>query len=308
MRALAKEVAPGKAGRLPRTTSSLMPSIPCVNYHLWAPCNMQCRFCFAPFHDVRQSIPKGHLPEPDAARVVDALCAYGFEKVNFVGGEPMLCPWLPNLLRVARQAGVVTTMVTNGSRLTPEWLDRAGGALDWIGISMDSASADTHRSLGRSVRSAALSPDRYVELAALVRDRGIRLKVNTVVTTATAHEDMSDLILSMAPERWKVFQVLPVAGQNDGSEDLWIEPDAFQSFVDRHARVNEAGVEMVPEPNGLMRGSYAMVDPAGRFFDNAGGGHAYSAPILEVGVEQALSEVAINVERFEQRGGAYNWA
>ena len=41
----------------------------------------------------------------------------------------------------------------------------------------------------------------------------------------------------------------------------------------------------MPESNELMRGSYVMVDPAGRFFDNVEGGHTYSRPILEVGVE-----------------------
>ena len=31
-----------------------------------------------------------------------------------------------------------------------------------------------------------------------------------------------------------------------------------------------------------------MVDPAGRFFDNAQGTHNYSKPILEVGVKEAI--------------------
>ena len=56
-----------------------------------------------------------------------------------------------------------------------------------------------------------------------------------------------------------------------------------------------------------MRGSYAMIDPLGRFYGNATGAHVYSRPILEVGVEAALAEVGCEVGRFDARGGRYTW-
>ena len=74
--------------------------IPSVNFHLWKPCNMKCRFCFATFQDVGQdALPKGHLPREDCLTVVDALAKAGFDKINFAGREPTLCPWLPDLIR-----------------------------------------------------------------------------------------------------------------------------------------------------------------------------------------------------------------
>jgi radical S-adenosyl methionine domain-containing protein 2 len=51
-----------------------------------------------------------------------------------------------------------------------------------------------------------------------------------------------------------------------------------------------------------MTGSYVMVDPAGRFFDNTAGTHMYSRPINEVGVDAALREVSIDPDRFRLRG------
>ena len=36
--------------------------IPSVNFHLWKPCNMKCRFCFATFQDVGQD----DLPKPES--------------------------------------------------------------------------------------------------------------------------------------------------------------------------------------------------------------------------------------------------
>ena len=57
----------------------------------------------------------------------------------------------------------------------------------------------------------------------------------------------------------------------------------------------------------MMTGSYIMVDPAGRFFDNTKGEHGYSDPILEVGVANALQQVTILPGRFQERGGLYDW-
>lgn len=285
------------------TSSSLPPS---VNYHLWQPCNMRCRYCFAAFDDVRASVlPKGHLPERQAVSVVRMLAAR-FEKVTFAGGEPALCPWLFELVREAHDAGAVTMIVTNGSVLGEAWLDRFAGVLDWLTLSIDSASPEVSAAIGRAVSGRGLPAAHHVGLASAARARGMRFKVNTVVTRLNAEEDMRALVERLAPERWKVFQALPVAGQNDaGFEGVACDDNAFRRFVDRHAGLSERGVAVVPEDNRAMRGSYAMVDPAGRFYDNVDGPHRYSRPILDVGVEAAWGDVKFSMERFDERGGRY---
>ena len=50
-----------------------------------------------------------------------------------------------------------------------------------------------------------------------------------------------------------------------------------------------------------------MTDPLGRFFGNATGAQVYSAPILDVGVSAALSQVKFSAEKFVARGGIYEW-
>ncbi len=72
-------------------------------------------------------------------------------------------------------------------------------------------------------------------------------------------------------ERWKLLQVLPVAGQNDGRvEDLLISKTTFNDFVDRHQRLL-LNISIVPESTEAMTSSYLMVDPAGRIYDNTKG-------------------------------------
>ncbi|NDJ14632.1 MAG: radical SAM protein [Acidobacteriia bacterium] len=270
---------------------------------------MKCRFCFAQFKDVRNTIlPKGHQPKEQAIEVVESLAAHGFDKITYVGGEPTLCPWLSELIGHGHQLGMTTMIVTNGSRITEEFLNRVNGSLDWLTLSIDSAKPDTLAGSGRSVGGKPMTPDRYIQLADQVRASGIRLKVNSVVHGLNWQENMVDFISRVGPERWKLFQAMPVKGQNDRTiDDLLITPEQFAHFVRINRRIEEFNVVLCPEPNDLMRGSYVMVDPAGRFFDSTTGTHTYSQPILRVGVTAALNEVSVLEDRFDQRGGYYDW-
>lgn len=278
-----------------------------VNYHLWKECNMSCGFCFATFADRLPTLAVKNLTEDDAICLVDALCEHGFRKVNFAGGEPTLCKWLPDLIRRAKSHGVVTSMVTNGSRIKGVWLDKINGDLDIVALSIDSIDAGTQQTIGRVVNGKApMTADEYRGIADEIKRRDIRLKVNTVVNSANHDEDLREFILSLGPERWKIFQALPVQGQNDERiGELAVSDDQFHEYVERNRTIEEQGIKVVPENNKLMTGSYVMVDPLGRFFDNTKGKHTYSKPILAVGVVDALREVAIYPERFDARGGRY---
>ena len=280
--------------------------IPTVNYHLWKPCNMRCGFCFATFDDLPSS-NAGYLPKGDAIRLVDLLCRSGFSKINFAGGEPTLCPWLIDLVNHAKSHGVTTSIVTNGSRITGDWLDELNGNLDIAALSIDSIDGGTLRKIGRAVNGNPLTGDDYQRIAAEIKQRDIRLKVNTVVSQANCDEDLRQFIRSLMPERWKIFQALSVQGQNDKRIDEFaVTPEQFEGYVQRNRTVAEHGVRVIPESNELMTGSYIMVDPLGRFFDNTRGRHQYSPPILDVGVDEALKSVAILPERFVARGGWYD--
>lgn len=279
---------------------------PTANYHLLQACNMTCGFCFATFLDIPV------LPRPereDALATVDALCTAGFRKINFAGGEPTLLPWLSQLIQRARSHGAITSIVTNGSRISADWLDSLDGSLDIAALSIDSVDAGTQRKIGRVERGRGkepLSEARYLELVEMILGRNIRLKVNTVVNRFNCAEDLRPFILAVRPERWKILQALPVEGQNDARiAEMAVTAGEFQQYLERNRTVEDSGIVVVPESNELMTGSYVMVDPRGRFFDDTKGRHTYSRPILEVGVAEALDDVVVDVGRFSERGGIY---
>ena len=270
-----------------------------INFHVNKACNAKCRFCYATFHDLR-----GQCPTEHALQVIDAIADAGCEKLNFAGGEPTLRRDIGDLIRHAKSRGLVTSIVTNGFKLD-ELLDADPTALDWVGLSVDSASESVQAQLGRGDGTHVRNS---IRLADRCRELGIRVKLNTVVTSLSWQEDMSMFVRRMQPERWKAFQVLPMKGQNDGNvEDLLITPEMFASFVDRHEVLRSEGLAPVAEDNDAMRGSYAMIDPLGRFFGNSTGTHVYSQPILEIGVDAALAQVGFDIEKLARRGGLYDW-
>jgi len=288
-----------------KNSKVLMP-VPSINFHLWEPCNMRCKFCFATFQDVKNTIlPKGHLPKAKAIEVVCQLAKAGFEKITFAGGEPTLCPWLSDLMAIAKSRGMTTMIVTNGTRLTDDFLRENRKHLDWIAISIDSLSDTTNLATGRAVvGKRVIDKSDYERLIDQMHHYGFGLKINTVVTRLNYREDMTNFMLTSGAERWKVLQVLPIVGQNDTCiSDFTITDEQFKYFLNRHKKVDF----LVPESNSAMKGSYVMVDPAGRFFENSKGIHHYSEPILEIGVFEALQSLTYDFEKFIERGGIYNW-
>lgn len=226
----------------------------------------------------------------------------GCKKLTFVGGEPLLCPSLPKLLTESKSVGLTTMIVTNGSLLSHRFIQNNQQNIDWISLSIDSQYEATQFLLGRGFSDHVAQTLRNVQL---IRNAGIRLKMNTVVTKYTKDENMGQFIERLKPERWKVFQMLPVSGQNDQFVgELTISQEDFNIFVSNRSHIRNA----VFEDNEAMRGSYAMLSPDGRFFSNTSGKHAYSESIFQGRIEETLDQDFWDTDKFQARGGIYSWA
>ena len=69
-------------------------------------------------------------------------------------------------------------------------------------------------------------------------------------------DDMMELVNRLRPDRWKVFQVLPVKGQNDANiEDMTVSDEEYQEWIERHQTQNYLNIKMICGENKVMRGS-----------------------------------------------------
>ncbi len=266
-----------------------------VNWHVWPRCNYRCSFCFATFREVPRAMPKAQ-----ALLLPGLLRQAGTKKLTFAGGEPTLCPYLPELLDGAKGSGLVTAIVTNGSHLTESYVRRIAPFTDWIALSIDSASDSVEAELGRGFGGHV---GQARQAAGWIKQAGIHLKVNVTVVAANAEDDLHPLLEELAPERLKFFQGLPVHGENDGLGSAgWATRTQFAAFVARHEDLSP-----VAETNSAMTNSYVMLDPLGRFFQNVDGRYLRSDPVVEAGVLAGLNQVGWDPVKFEARGGLYAW-
>lgn len=284
------------------------PPIEAVNYHIWRTCNMRCNFCFATYDSLLDSRFTGGLPPDKARSLVAELRLGGFRKITFAGGEPTLCPWLSEIVAYAKLIGLKTALVSNGSRLTDDLIGELAANLDWIALSIDSISDGVNLRLGRAVGGhRPVSFDSALSIMKEFRRLGVRTKINTVVTRLNFGEYLLPAIMEIKPDRWKIMRILEVTGENDHQfAQLSIPTSDFMKFIALNSPA-PPGTQQVVEDNEDMIGSYVMVDPAGRFIDNSSNSYRPSQPILTVGVEAALKEVALDRTVFERRGGAYDW-
>ncbi|ARV10137.1 hypothetical protein BTO05_10995 [Winogradskyella sp. PC-19] len=196
-------------------------------------------------------------------------------------------------------------IVTNGSHLSETFLKENTLYLDWIALSVDSLEEGDNIKIGRAILGKrALDKSYYYEIVDSIKRYGYGLKINTVVNRVNYQEDLNAFINYAKPKRWKVLQVLPILGQNDVNiDDFKISKHEYHYFLNTHKCIKT----IVPESNDQIKGSYVMIDPAGRFFDNAQGTHRYSKPFLKVGVKEALEIMDYDLKKFLNRGGIYDW-
>lgn len=268
-----------------------------ASFHIVKPCNMGCKFCYATFED--QKVLK-QLPIEDVFTILLKLKDAGLEKITFAGGEPLLYKHLDKAIIFAKGIGLTTSIITNGSLLTYEWISKMVGKLDWIGLSIDSTNIETNKLIGRYSKGEPVLAEMLIDF---IKFKGFKLKINTVVNKFNEDEDMNDFINKVNPSRWKVFDTLRIEGQNDTQfEEIRTSKNGFKNFISRHHHTS-----LVPEDNHAMTGSYLLIDPQGRLFENSQGKYTYSDPLQKHNINHCLSQINLNRNTFIERGGIYNW-
>jgi MoaA/NifB/PqqE/SkfB family radical SAM enzyme len=100
-------------------------------------CNLSCGYCNE-YDDHSPPVPLAAL----VARI-DHLALLNTATVTFTGGEPLLHPHLPQIIRAARRHGMLVTLITNGFRLSRARIEALNAAgLMGMQISIDNLKPD----------------------------------------------------------------------------------------------------------------------------------------------------------------------
>ena len=146
------------------------------NYYVTYRCNATCSFC-----DIWER-PSPYVTLDNARQNLRDLKKLGVRVVDFTGGEPGLHPQLPDLLREAKQIGLITTVTTN-ALLYPKQAERLRGLVDMLHFSLDSPVAGEHDQ-SRGVRCF----DKVMESIAIARQLGERPDILFTVFERNVHQ------------------------------------------------------------------------------------------------------------------------
>jgi len=189
-----------------------------------------------------------------------------------------------------------------------------------MGTSCDTIDPEINFKHGRKIAGSYKvhdDSDNIRKCAKISKDHNIMFKINTVVTALNKHEDLSAFINEINPMRWKVFQVLPIEGENYNNTDmetlskLLITSTDFHNYVERNKTGLKKKEIIKPENNETMLTSYILIDEYGRFLDCSKGAKTTTPSILEVGIEKAYQILigndgkGFNTDLFKDRGGYY---
>lgn len=275
-----------------------------VNYFPSRLCNYKCGFCF---HTETTSFM---LDGENTKRGLKLLKEAGMRKLNIAGGEPFLHPKeLTMMLQYCKEElGVESiSIVSNGSKITEEWMAANARWLDILAISCDSFNSSTNQKIGRG--KDGKNVERLRNIAAWCKTYNVKFKINTVVNKYNWNEDMVAQIAELSPFRWKVFQCLIVAGENDNPKrkrdatKFLVTDEQWRTFCDRHKHLPC----YVPEDNNSMASSYLLLDEYMRFLDKGEGMIKQSESLLDIGVMEAMKQVVWDTKSFVERGGIYDW-
>lgn len=145
-------------------------------------CNSRCSYCRA-----WRSHPYD-TPFDDLKHVVSELTGLGVQALTLTGGEPLLQPHLPEIIKESYAHGIVTSVTTNGLLLMSDTLDSVLQAgLHVVTVSLDTVNPATYS----AVRGVRLEPV-LDGLERLLKMRqkypGLAVSVNCIVTRANIDE------------------------------------------------------------------------------------------------------------------------
>lgn len=143
-------------------------------------CNERCVHCYA---DAAPEV-ESELSFDACVALIDAAAALGFARVQLTGGDPLLCPFLPDLVERAARLGVPSEIYTNGLLLSQKLLERLAPHKPTLAFSFYSHDPAVHDAITQTANSHALTT-RAIERAVAA---GFPVRVSIIVMEENAHD------------------------------------------------------------------------------------------------------------------------
>jgi len=148
-------------------------------------CNLQCVHCYVrqPAGDVARR--ERELTGEQWFGVLDQLVEAGCLKLLMTGGEVLLRPDFSNIFLYAKRKGLLVSVFTNGTLLTPEVADLF---FEWPPLSLSITVYGATEETYERMTGVPGSYRRFRQGIELLHERGVPFQLKTVLTTLNHHE------------------------------------------------------------------------------------------------------------------------
>jgi MoaA/NifB/PqqE/SkfB family radical SAM enzyme len=259
------------------------PQIATIDFHVTSECSQECPYCWGP-----RGIKA--VSTTTARRIIARVRQFNIRRIVFTGGDPLARDDVGALIRYAKRLGVEVALSTTGDRLTGEFLDACGRAIDLISLPLDGSCEETNALTKQPGHFAAIM--RALEL--LGRYPWIDVKLCTPVTRKNLH-DVPDI--AALADQWmhrvrnrifyNVFQTFPRAMQAVNWTE-WRVSDAEFASLARTIRRARLRVKINFLSARTLDRLYVLIFPDGRLVIPSGLAYIAYGRFLDVDDLQAV--------------------
>ena len=189
---------------------------------LTARCNENCKYCYR-FLDIQE------VEYEKNEQILRKLIADGVKELTWTGGEALLYNGFTNLLKIAKENGVKSKLITNGTIVANNNdIREICDYLDSITLSIDSINDNINIKLGRGKQHYS----NIKTVLEYLKDKKLKVNINTVVSKINIEylEELGKFIGNYNINAWRIFKFTPLRETAKQNKELFeITKEEFDS-------------------------------------------------------------------------------
>ena len=169
---------------------------------LTARCNESCQYCYR-FLDVQE------VEYEKNEKILRKLIADGVKELTWTGGEALLYNGFTDLLKIAKENGVKSKLITNGTIVANNNDIRViCDYLDSLTLSIDSINDDVNIRLGRGKQHYS----NIKTVLEYLKNKELKVTINTVVSKLNLEylEELGNFLRNYNVNAWRIFKFTPL--------------------------------------------------------------------------------------------------
>lgn len=184
-----------------------------VCWVLTAKCNENCKYCYR-FLSIRD------VEYERNERILRKLISDGVKEITWTGGEALLYKGFTDLLKIAKENGVKSKLITNGTIVANNNdIREICDYLDSLTLSIDSINDNVNIELGRGKQHFS----NVKTVLEYLKDKELKVTINTVVSRVNLDylEELGNFISNYRINSWRIFKFTPLRETAKENKDIF---------------------------------------------------------------------------------------